>query len=125
MRAFLVVVLIIMPSMLLPNVSSDAAQVVALVAFFGAALTFFEYVSAYPGLVEFRDAPPFNRVRFTSLFMTIVLLSLIARGTHSPTIVTQFVTAIGALIGYVLDFPYSPVRLMILTMAGGQRRARA
>lgn len=119
LRAFLVVVLIIMPSMLLPNVSSDAAQVVALVAFFGAALTFFEYVSAYPGLVEFRDAPPFNRVRFTSLFMTIVLLSLIARGTHSPTIVTQFVTAIGALIGYVLDFPYSPVRLMILTMPEG------
>ncbi len=116
MRAVLVVILIATPSILLPNVSADSAQVVALVAFFGAALTFFEYVSAYPGLVEFRDAPPFNRVRFGSLFITVILLSLIVRGVTAPTDVTNFVTAIGALIGYVLDFPYSPVRLMILAM---------
>lgn len=116
LRAALVVILITAPSALLPNVSADSAQVVALVAFFGAALTFFEYVSAYPGLVEFRNAPPFNRVRFGSLFVTVILLSLIVRGEAAPTVVTDFVTAIGALIGYVLDFPYSPVRLMLTAL---------
>jgi hypothetical protein len=116
LRATFVVVLITAPSALLPNVSADSAQVVALVAFFGAALTFFEYVSAYPGLVEFRDAPPFNRLRFGSLFVTVILLTLIVRGQTTPTVVTDFVTAIGALIGYVLDFPYSPVRLMLVAL---------
>jgi len=118
-RAVLVVMLITTPSILLPNVSADGAQIVALVALFGAALTFFEYVSAYPGLVEFRDAPPFNRVRFGALFLTVLLLTLIFRGTAEPTIATDFVTSVGALIGYVLDFPYSPVRLMLLALPEG------
>ncbi|WP_306455979.1 hypothetical protein [Pacificibacter marinus] len=115
-RAILVVALIVTPSMMLPNVSPDSAQVVALVALFGAALTFFEYLSAYPGLVEFRDAPPFNRVRFLSLFATIFLLTIICKGASEPTIISEFVTAVGALIGFVLDFPYSPVRLMVLAL---------
>ncbi|SFK10478.1 hypothetical protein SAMN04487991_3830 [Celeribacter neptunius] len=119
MRAAFVILLVTMPSVLLPSVPSDTAQVVALVALFGAALTFFEYVSAYPGLIEFRDAPPFNRLRFGSLFITVLLLTMILRGTTTPGPISEFVTAIGALIGYVLDFPYSPVRLMLLALPEG------
>lgn len=115
-RAILVVLLIATPSMLLPGVTSDATQIVALIAIFGAALTIFEYASAYPGLVEFRDAPPFNRIRFVSLFASVFLLTVIARGQTMPTVMTDFVTAVGSLIGYVLDFPYSPVRLMVLML---------
>ena len=55
-RAMFVVLLITTPSLFLPGVSADGKQIVALVAIFGAALTLFEYASAYPGLVEFRDA---------------------------------------------------------------------
>jgi hypothetical protein len=112
----LVVLLIATPSLLLPGVSADGKQIVALVAIFGAALTIFEYASAYPGLVEFRDAPPFNRIRFISLFITVFLLSVIARGNYEPTALTQFVQAIGGLIGYAIDFPYSPVRLVVLML---------
>ncbi|MDJ1018121.1 MAG: hypothetical protein QNJ35_16545, partial [Paracoccaceae bacterium] len=61
LRALCVVLLIATPSLILPGFNADTAQVVALVALFGASLTFFEYASSYPGLVEFRDAPPFNR----------------------------------------------------------------
>ena len=118
-RAVLVVALIVMPSVMLNQQSPDAAQVVALVALFAAALTFFEYVSAYPGLVEFRDAPPFNRVRYASLFITVLLLTVICKGINEPTITTEFVTAVGALIGYVMDFPYSPVRLIVLSLPEG------
>ena len=116
LRAFLVVLLIAMPSLLLPGVNSDAAQIVALVAIFAAALTIFEYASAYPGLVEFRDAPPFNRVRFASLFITVLLLTLITRGVYAPSTLTTFLEAIGALIGLAIDFPYSPVRLVVLML---------
>lgn len=115
-RAMLVVLLIATPSLLLPGVTPDGKQIVALVAIFGAALTIFEYASAYPGLVEFRDAPPFNRIRFISLFSTIFLLTIISRGNVEPTTMTQFVQAIGALIGFAIDFPYSPVRLVVLML---------
>ncbi|HHS88773.1 MAG TPA: hypothetical protein ENJ26_00215 [Rhodobacteraceae bacterium] len=116
MRAILVVLLVATPSLLLPGVSPDGKQIVALVAIFGAALTIFEYASAYPGLIEFRDAPPFNRIRFISLFITVFLLSVILRGQTEPTTLTQFIHAIGALIGYAIDFPYSPVRLVLLML---------
>jgi len=115
-RAMLVVLLIATPSILLPGVNADGKQIVALIAIFGAALTIFEYASTYPGLVEFRDAPPFNRIRFISLFTTVFLLSLISRGNFEPTTLTQFVQAVGALIGYAIDFPYSPVRLVLLML---------
>lgn len=115
-RAMLVVLLIATPSMLLPGVSADGKQIVALVAIFGAALTIFEYASTYPGLVEFRDAPPFNRIRFVSLFATVFLLTVICRGRIEPTTLTMFIEAIGTLIGFAIDFPYSPVRLVLLML---------
>lgn len=113
LRAMLVVLLVATPSLLLPGVSTDGKQIVALVAIFGAALTLFEYASVYPGLVEFRDAPPFNRIRFVSLFLTVFLITVICRGKVEPTTLSQFVEAVGALIGYTIDFPFSPVRLVV------------
>ena len=118
-RAFAVVLFIATPSLILPSVASDAAQIVALVAIFTGALTLFEYSATYPGIVEFRDAPPFNRVRFLSMFVTVALLSLICRGQTEPTTLTEFVRAIGYLIGHVLDFPYSPVRLIVMMLPEG------
>jgi hypothetical protein len=110
------VILVATPALMLPNVSADATQVVVLVAIFAAALTLFEYASSYPGLVEFRDAPPFNRIRFASLFATVVLMSVVVRGHAEPSTAAQFVEAIGTLIGQSIDFPYSPVRLIVLML---------
>ena len=115
-RALLVMVLIATPSLMLPSVTSDTTQIVALVALFAAALTFFEYASTYPGLVEFPDAPPFNRVRFLSLFVTVLLLSTIVRGQTEPTTLTNFIGALGNKLGGVIDVPYSPVRLVVLML---------
>ncbi len=100
----------------MPGTSTDVAQIVTLVAIFGAGLTFFEYASTYPGLVEFRDAPPFNRVRFGSLFVTVILLSFMARSGIEPTPLSQAVAALGAQVGSFVDFPYSPVRLVVLML---------
>jgi len=116
LRAILVVMLIATPGLMLPGTSEDAAQIVTLVAIFAAALVIFEYASSYPGLIEFRDAPPFNRIRFLSLFVTVFLLSTMARGQTDPTNLTMLVEAVGRLIGYVIDFPYSPVRLVVLML---------
>ncbi|MEM9709311.1 MAG: hypothetical protein AAF871_11005 [Pseudomonadota bacterium] len=116
LRAILVVMLIATPALMLPGTTEDIAQIVTLVAIFAAALTIFEYASSYPGLVEFRDAPPFNRIRYLSLFATVFLLSTMARGTVEPTNLTILVESVGRLIGSIIDFPYSPVRLVVLML---------
>jgi hypothetical protein len=116
-RAFLVVLFIATPSLLLPGITDDAGQVVALVCIFGAAFTFVEYGSRYPSMVEFRFAAPFNRLRFASLFLTVFLIAVVFRGTQQPTALTEFITLIGRLVGEVIDFPISPVRLMLNALA--------
>lgn len=118
-RGVLVMILIAVPSLMLPGVSSDTTQIVALVAIFAAALTFFEYASVYPGLVEFRDAPPFNRLRYLSLMATVVLLSTITRASDAPSTLESFVIAIGTKLGMAIDVPYSPVRLVLLMLPEG------
>lgn len=115
-RAILVVVMIVTPSIITRSVSQDTAEVVALVALFAAALTFFEYASTYPGLVEFRDAPPFNRMRFLSLFATVFLLSVLCKGRVEETTLTGLVDLLGNKVADALDFPYSPVRLVVLML---------
>lgn len=119
-RALLVMITIAAPSALLGGADSDSRQMVALIALFAGGLTFVEYYSTYPGLVEFRDAKPFNRIRFSMLFITVSLLTLIESGRSQPTTVTEFLQAVGSLIGYSMDFPYSPVRLAaeLMSMAG-------
>ena len=116
-RAVMVMVLVATPTMLLLDVTADTKQMVALVALFLGLLTFIEYNSAYPSLVEFRDAPPFNRIRFLMLFATVFCLSTIERGRLMPSTLTEFTDAVGALIGVSMDFPYSPVRLATLMIA--------
>ncbi|MDZ7909979.1 MAG: hypothetical protein U5N10_18355 [Gemmobacter sp.] len=115
-RAFLVMVLIITPSVLLPGTGADGREMVALVALFAGALTFTEYKTTYPGLVEFRDAPPLNRMRFLILFFTVFLLTVIEKNLVAPTTLTRLVSAIGMVIGEAMDFPYSPVRLATIMM---------
>lgn len=90
----LVVLLVTLPFLLLPGTGSGSARIVALVCIFGALLTFMEYPSASPGLVEVRDAPPFNPIRFLSLLLTVFLLTVISRGEVAPTEFTRFVQAV-------------------------------
>ena len=123
-RAVLVMIVIATPTILLTDVRPDSQQMVALVALFAGALTFVEYKAIYPGLFEFRDAPPFNRIRFLMLFATVFCLSAIERGRTDPSTMTELIHAVGALIGLSMDFPYSPVRLATLMMASGATEAQ-
>lgn len=123
LRAVMIVVLVVAPSMLVPGLATDAQQTVALVALFAGLLTFVEYNGEAPGLIEFRDAPPFNRIRFLLLAATLLALALIERGRTDPSTLTQLVEAVGALIGQAMDFPYSPVRLATQVLTPGATEA--
>lgn len=115
-RALLMVILIITPALMVPDTSADTTQIVALFALLAGVMVVFEYASTYPGLIEFREAPPFNRIRFFSLFATVFLLSLVVRGADTTSDLTRLVQLVGARIGEAIDFPYSPVNLVVLML---------
>ena len=112
-RGLLAAILVATPSLLVPSVSSDTAEVVTLVGLAVALLVTVEYSSTYPSLVEFRDAPPFNRIRFLGLFVTVFLVSVIARGQEEPSGLTLFVMAVGHVAGILMDFPLSPAEMLV------------
>ncbi len=115
-RAILMVLMVITPALIVPGTGPDTTQIVALFALLAGVMVVFEYASAYPGLIEFRDAPPFNRIRFFSLFATVFVLSLVARGADTTSDLTRLVQLIGSRIGEAIDFPYSPVNLVVLML---------
>lgn len=116
MRAILVALLIVTPALLLSGQGGEAPQIVVLMALLAGLLTFIEYSSNFPSIVEFREAAPFNRLRFVMLFTTVFLLSVISRGEVEPTALTSAMTSLGTIIGNAIDFPYSPVRLVVLML---------
>lgn len=115
-RSFLVGLLVVTPALLLPDVSMDTTQVVILIALLASVLTFVEYSSAYPSLLEFRYAPPFNRMRFVFMLMVVFSVTMIARSTAAPDTAARIFLAMGNLAATGLDFPFSPVRLMTLVL---------
>ena len=123
-RAFLVMILIVMPSVILPGIGTDTKQIVALVALFGGALVFFEYHAVYPSLIEFRDGAPYNRIRYLMMLTIVVFLSAIVADLEASTTVTRLFHAIGLIIGSSLDFPYSPVRLASYMLEDGASAAQ-
>ena len=118
-RGLLVALVIATPALILPDVASDSTQITVLIALLAAFLTFVEYNSTSPSIVEFRDAAPFNRLRFIALFTTVLLLTIIYKGKTDPTMLTSAVTSIGTIIGNAIDFPFSPVRLTVLMLPDG------
>ncbi|MDO6483912.1 hypothetical protein [Shimia thalassica] len=115
-RALLVALLIATPALALPDVGTDAIHIVVLFSLFAGLLVFIEYFSTYPSIIEFRYAPPFNRLRFAAIFLTVFTLSTIARGQFEPNAFTSFLSALGNVVSNWLDFPYSPVRLMVIML---------
>ena len=116
-RAFLVMVVIVLPSVILPGIGTDTKQIVALMALCAGILVFVEYNAHYPSLVEFRDGAPFNRIRYLMLLAIVLFLSVIVADREDPTTVSRLFRALGVVIGAALDFPYSPVRLATYMLA--------
>ncbi|SFT07338.1 hypothetical protein SAMN04488040_3005 [Sulfitobacter marinus] len=123
-RGILVALLVTTPALMLPNSVHDADQITMLIALLASFLTFVEYNSKYPSIVEFRDAPPFNRLRFASLFAIVIVLTLILKHKVDPSEMSQALTSIGTILGNAMDFPFSPVRMIVLMLPENTSFAR-
>lgn len=104
---------------MLPPQQAATTELVLLLALLAGALTFSEYTTRYPSLVEFRDAPPVNRLRFACLFVMVVLVTSIFNNSVAPSTLSATIHRLGELVGGVLDFPWSPARLAILMLPAG------
>lgn len=115
-RGILVAMLFAMPSLILPASATQSPEITLFIALLGAALAFTEYFSHFPSFVEFRNAPPINRLRFAAAVLVLGSLSLLALHPLAPTGLTALVHQLGSWLGGQLDFAYSPVRLTVLMM---------
>lgn len=116
MRAILMASLISAPSLIVPSTGHDTAQIVVILSLIAGVMTFIEYYGAYPSIIEFRFAPPFNRLRYIALAVILIFIALVLRGTTDPSGLTVAVTRLGAALGNAVDFPYSPIRLFVLML---------
>ncbi|SCZ69308.1 hypothetical protein [Epibacterium ulvae] len=116
LRAVFVTLLIAMPSLILHQSTSHTVEAVVFVALLGGILVFAEYASHFPSLIQFRDAPPLNRMRFLSALFTVFFVSVLARHDLAPNSLTTIIHGVSYKLGTALDFAYSPVQLMMLML---------
>nr|WP_235776081.1 hypothetical protein [Ruegeria alba] len=119
MRGILVALVVVIPALYLPSAATTSTEIVVLLAILGFVLTFAEYNSTFPSFIEFRDAPPLNRMRFIALMTMITMLTLISKDRIDPTNITALFSGFGLLVAHLIDFPYSPVRLVVLMLPQG------
>ena len=116
LRALLIALAIATPSLLLPDVGADTAQVVVLVALAAGLFTFAEYYSQFPSILEFRFAPPVNRLRYFTMFAMVLMLTVHFSGAALETPIAVLLMKLASLMAQAIDFPFSPVRLVILAL---------
>ncbi|NNU79146.1 hypothetical protein HMH01_01725 [Halovulum dunhuangense] len=124
-RAAVVIIILVMPAFLLPNVSVASLEVSLVVAVIAAALTVFEYASTHPSLIDFRFAPPYNRVRFLCFAAQVILLSFLCRASAGLDSFGPDVLAFADWAIAMTDWPLSPVRIVIEAAATIPDRAQA
>lgn len=115
-RALWVALLVAIPFLLLPAGLGDATALIVLVAFLAGVMTFLEYSTDYPSVLEFRDAAPFNRLRFGAVFAVVLVLGLMLRAELYPTQLGLILHGLAKVLGQWTDVPYSPVRLALLAL---------
>ena len=125
LRAVAVAVLVALPTVLLPAGPGRADQVVVLVALLAALMTFMEYNSTYPSIVEFRHAPPYNRLRFGMFALAVLALALILRHPFVPSLAGAMLRGIAQVLGQLADFPGSPVRQALALAPDGASPAKS
>jgi len=115
LRALLVVAMFAMTGAMLPGRTGDVDQIALLISLLAGAVVLEEYSARAPALIDFRDAPPFNRIRFTALFTALALTAAVisaAAGVSGP--LTEVAVPLSRTAAALLDFPYSPVRVFAL-----------
>lgn len=99
----------VIPSLMLPDVSNNSAELAILSAAIAAAFVILEYGFKSPSLVEFRFAAPYNRFRFGILVGLLGALTIVFRHPIHITGSSIVVSDAAAMAFQLWDFPGSPI----------------
>ena len=97
------------PAFLLPDVSLAAQEITLVVAGIAAAFTIFEYASTHPVLIDFRFAPPYNRMRFAIFGAQVLALVFLCRAHAGQDAFSGPYLGLAEQVTDLVAFPYSPV----------------
>ncbi len=107
----MVVIVIAAPAFLLPNASVASQEISLIIGGIAAAFTMFEYASTHPGLIDFRFAPPYNRVRFIAFACQVLGLVFLCRATEGDDAFSADLLDLADQAIALLSFPLSPVNV--------------
>lgn len=124
-RAALVAATVLAPSALTGDATPGTGDAALLIALFAALLTLVEYAAVAPALVEFRAAPPVNRIRFATLALTALALALALEGLDEGPALSRLLLAVGLLLGHAMDFWGSPVWVVLAGLPEGAAPSEA
>ncbi|MEM6617792.1 MAG: hypothetical protein AAF761_00240 [Pseudomonadota bacterium] len=117
LRAAMVATVVVVPALMLPDVSTSAEELAIIAAALAAAFVIFEYGFQTPSLIEFRFAAPYNRFRFAMFAAVLVALTLAFRPTIHDTGASILLTQMAQSSLAAWDFAGSPVRAF-MTLTG-------
>ena len=112
LRAVLVMALVILPGAVIPG-GADGTQFVALTALFCGLLVYIEYSSSSPIMVEFRDAKPYNELRFLVLTFLVMIATCTMYGITTAGPQFDYLHATGHWVAVNATIPFSPTDLMV------------
>lgn len=118
-RGALVAFLVAYPGMSLPVESDVAISLYGFLSLIAAAIVWIEYAFASPNLIEFRFCPPYNRLRYGSLMLILVLLVYLYPGRVLESQFYHLISGISKLCLYVWNFEYSPVPVLAVVLGRG------
>lgn len=108
-RAALVAAMIVLPAIVLPEISPNAADLAIISAAIAAAFVVFEYGFTTPSLIEFRFAAPYNRIRFALLGILLTGVAFAFRGPVEQTATTIAVSSFATTSAGIWEFTGSPL----------------
>jgi hypothetical protein len=112
-RAALVAVIIVLPALLLPDLSPNSADLAILTAAIAAAFVIFEYGFITPSLIEFRFAAPYNRFRFAILAALLTAIAFVFREPFGSTATSLAVSSFAISSAAFWDFAASPLPFFV------------
>ena len=113
LRGLLVLVVVALPAFLLPNASQAAQEISLIIGGIAGAFTMFEYASSHPGLVDFRFAPPYNRIRFITFAVQVIALIFLCRAMTGADAFSDSVLGYADQAVAITNVPLSPVRVAV------------
>lgn len=78
-RAVVVIIIIALPSFILPGSTLNARELSLIAGGVVGAFTIFEYAAKSPGFVDFRFAPPYNRMRVAIIASELLVIAFYFR----------------------------------------------